>query len=1412
MARYWANVYDSTGALVGDGPLGTIIDYVSRVRMDRAGTWQASLPAAEAKIANVTSKCTVAVYGLVDGAVAQVGKTGIVEDIGRRFDARGAPLVTLSGPDLLAELAYRTVGDLEIYEVASTLSTPDKAFYLNLRNVPPTNSAMNNALDGNPGTSSSARLYQHEEFIYIGHTTRFSEFRLTLASGQTETDGDVLRVQYFSRDDGWKDVSSLSDGTDDGSNTLRQTGNVSYDRPDDWVTTRHGDYERYWIRLDCNTITDTVQIAEIQIYAEQPSTTPVADVMAYAPSGWTQDGEAGTGVMVTFSGQTVLEALTRIADITGEHFRLGDGREVEWLSSQRASGVRAVTGGDPVSLENSPTICQISTLSQTLDSNETITRIYPYGGGTGDERVTLASATETPPAGYTLNKPDNYLEYDAGSPRVDAIVTWGDIGKGDDENATDASVSNTLYHQAYNYLRQRVSGQTTYDLAVVGLGAQVDPGDTLHVVAHAWMDGYHAINIDDDLTVLETRTIIEREAAGLSHEFSLSSTDMWPDSDGGMTTEMLQRIARLEKGAGLTLGQAAASASGVAPGTLAHNSQNAITGTYHTHAIDASSDPGEAIALLKTNADGELTLEWLYVTWDLQVAQGDVDILDGALYVDGDLYVNTGPIRLNGGYIGADTDDYSWTWLRGTGGSDTEEVWDFGVSAPWADTLDGHGGYFTFRGRTVYAGSSGAFPALARWHWWAADVTQETYKGAAGIALLKGTGGNGDGSEEMVLSLVAGGDHTLKLQDNAGATKICVLDSDDSEVASIDSDGLLSALGMVSGGHLLPAASEAYDLGSPSRLWRSGYLSELRALLFAEETIQLVGGWLIVPKDAGTFEADVADTDLTIDFGKAMTPGHWVLVRSYDASTGMPAAEYLTVGSLVSGTTYNVTRNVDGSGANDWAAGTPFLVLGEEGDGRIELNAYDTPRIQILQQGAAYNLADEVVRIGDLDGAFGITEERYGFGVGDYAAANYLRYDPVAGFLLSAGGGEIAVDENGITVGYDAVGAMRFQADSGGTEHDVIYHDAGADALHLESATQYWEIMEYQGAKLAADGGFFKFQERENTQLQVNGGFETAGSGTTFDGWSESGTDGSVSDETSSVHGGSHAAKITAGASTDMRIAQTIAAPFNLEGYTVVLSFWTRGDGLYAPGRYRVWGNGYDGWIVPTTSTQVTGKAFTHVTTQFTCPTGTTSIILTFLCPNVSGRYAIYDDVTVALYWEGARVGFGSADDNFAVFTGQDSGYGPALRLQLDDTPDDYGRSMDMQFVGHFISDANADPPVTFDRATPQVTYVSVDVPPSTTCLFLQGVKYLGVALYVFNLTDGKAQGHVFTEIGWQGYDYVSVYSTNDPTKAGDTTGECYVRLYENDVSNRYTGDAILRNGNASKTMRFVGWVTYMTA
>jgi len=191
--------------------------------------------------------------------------------------------------------------------------------------------------------------------------------------------------------------------------------------------------------------------------------------------------------------------------------------------------------------------------------------------------------------------------------------------------------------------------------------------------------------------------------------------------------------------------------------------------------------------------------------------------------------------------------------------------------------------------------------------------------------------------------------------------------------------------------HLLPELTDTYDLGSSVLLWRKGWLSELDTVLFAQNSVTLLGGWLLISKDEGALVGDVLIADTTIDFGKAMTVGDFILLRS---SLQM---EYIQVGAVVTGTIYNVTRNLDGSGANDWAGGTPFAVLGASGNGRIELNAYDTPRISIIEQGATYNAQTERIRIGDLAAWQGAGFTGYGIAIGNYSGGESLVYSPTGG-------------------------------------------------------------------------------------------------------------------------------------------------------------------------------------------------------------------------------------------------------------------------------------------------------------------------------------------------------------------------------------------------------------------------------
>lgn len=162
-----------------------------------------------------------------------------------------------------------------------------------------------------------------------------------------------------------------------------------------------------------------------------------------------------------------------------------------------------------------------------------------------------------------------------------------------------------------------------------------------------------------------------------------------------------------------------------------------------------------------------------------------------------------------------------------------------------------------------------------------------------------------------------------------------------------------------------PAASDTYDIGSPEKRYKTIRTGELAATLFSKEQVMILGNTLLVTKNQGTFPSAVDAGDGSIDFGQAMTLNDFVLIQAEDAVTGNPSTEYIQITSLVSGTTYNVTRNVDSSGTNDWASGTPYAVLGQNGDYRIEISAGAVPSIKLIKQGVDWDDATEDVVVNE---------------------------------------------------------------------------------------------------------------------------------------------------------------------------------------------------------------------------------------------------------------------------------------------------------------------------------------------------------------------------------------------------------------------------------------------------------------
>jgi hypothetical protein len=267
--------------------------------------------------------------------------------------------------------------------------------------------------------------------------------------------------------------------------------------------------------------------------------------------------------------------------------------------------------------------------------------------------------------------------------------------------------------------------------------------------------------------------------------------------------------------------------------------------------------------------------------------------------------------------------------------------------------------------------------------------------------------------------------------------------------------------------HVLPQYTDTYDIGSVTLWWRQQFVSQINATIFAKETVQLYGGGLMVTKNAVTLPA-VGASQTQIDFGQSMTPGDFLLIRAHDAS-GAVKVEYMTVGGLVSGTTYNVTRDVAGAHVTNpaWADGTPAAVLGQSGNGRIELNAYTSPRLSVIVQGATYNSQSEYIRLGDLNGMPGVTSTKWGIFIGD--ASQYLRYYDGALVIAGNGSGLTAINGGNITTG--TVTAAQIAAGTI-TADRIAANTITGDRIAL---TSYFSI---NNNTFGADG----------IQLQYNGG------------------------------------------------------------------------------------------------------------------------------------------------------------------------------------------------------------------------------------------------------------------------------------------------------------------------------------
>jgi len=268
----------------------------------------------------------------------------------------------------------------------------------------------------------------------------------------------------------------------------------------------------------------------------------VSAVAAYAPDGWTLTPDAAPpvdSIYGRYNGESVLAAIIKIADKSQTHFYRGSGRSVVFAHEFSDSGIRAIQAG-PGDLATET--CAITALTETVDTYDMLTRIYPRGSGNGDVQLTLRATTRSAPAGYTLDAANNYIENDAATAefgRIEEYVEWREIGPVANTIPDIQAASDMLFDEALRELVRRSEEIETpyYALALAGCGALLRPMQTVRVV---WRDTVAGVDVDADLNIIEATWRVD--ASGVqTTALTVTTSDRWPQNDAGAIVESMRQ-------------------------------------------------------------------------------------------------------------------------------------------------------------------------------------------------------------------------------------------------------------------------------------------------------------------------------------------------------------------------------------------------------------------------------------------------------------------------------------------------------------------------------------------------------------------------------------------------------------------------------------------------------------------------------------------------------------------------------------------------------------------------------------------------------------------------------------------------------------------------------------------------------
>ena len=536
------DVEDAAGVVQGSGPIYTATAWNYTDRLNQAGEFGFTMPAADSRAALLKHHRNVRAHALLFGHWHQVG-AGVIESIER--DAQNVTMLRVSGGNLLRELAYVPTPGLELLEHVESGVTVKVA----------------NVTQTLPATFTLAG-YKDSPAAFINFDSNpdhsFDRITLTFGASKNTTVG-TFHWQYSADDDpdlDWVELS-VEDTTIVAGAPFAQSGTVEFKPPGNWGS-NYGFVVRCWFENEDETGMTSTTLNSVTLHHIEPLATPLATLATYLPAGWSivdlngDPVETTRAINLPEAGDNLLAALVNVAEAAGDSFRLAStGRVIEWLGvTYPHAGVYAVGPAEPLRAHLYPHVCQIVDIAQATDSHDLCSYVYAFGGGEGEGRVTLEQATATR-TGYTLTEDARgywYVERTGASTYIGRAIgrtieeTRIVPADASPEAAVDAA--NQLFEWTCDWLAMNSATAdaelpTAYSGTLAGLHQPLQSGSQVGVQYNEWVDGYRALGINEDLILLEAQTQFQAGGVETTGVTLASDPPRWPTTDAGIVVRSI---------------------------------------------------------------------------------------------------------------------------------------------------------------------------------------------------------------------------------------------------------------------------------------------------------------------------------------------------------------------------------------------------------------------------------------------------------------------------------------------------------------------------------------------------------------------------------------------------------------------------------------------------------------------------------------------------------------------------------------------------------------------------------------------------------------------------------------------------------------------------------------------------------